>query len=49
MLLGSKARKDALMSETPLTDDELDSLEALIDGASPGPWKAWVETRLRER
>jgi hypothetical protein len=33
------------MSDTPLTEDELDTLEALIEGASPAPWKAWVEGR----
>ena len=36
------------MSDEPLTDKELDELDALIAGASPGPWEAFVEGRNNE-
>ena len=33
------------MSETPVTDAELDELRRLCDRATPGPWRAMVEGR----
>jgi hypothetical protein len=33
------------MIDEPLTDAELDELQALIDAASPAPWESFVEGR----